>query len=247
MATRWRLFGGIVLIFGVLQIMLVQGFGAAQSLNQVKQTADTLAESGHLGGLSAGVASFGYLLTASSASSAYQSFLVLVTSLALIWTFRQVHEGERPRIRDGFYYGVFPLVQFLLVLLVVALQTLPAVIVTSLYAMANGGGLVVNLTEHALWIALTGGAVTLSLYMLSSSLFALYIVTLPGMTPMRALRTARELVRYRRWTVMRRILFLPILLVLAAAVVVIPLIILVTPVAAWAFLLAASPRARSAS
>ncbi len=46
----------------------------------------------------------------------------------------------------------------------------------------------------------------LTLIYVKSSLFALYIVTLPDMTPMKALRSARELARYRRWTVLRKIL-----------------------------------------
>jgi hypothetical protein len=71
--------------------------------------------------------------------------------------------------------------------------------------------------------------------MLASSLFALYIVTLPGMTPIRALRSARGLVRYRRWTVIRKILWLPLLLLLVAAVIMLPIIIWLTAVAQWVF------------
>ena len=57
-------------------------------------------------------------------------------------------------------------------------------------------------------------------------MFALYIVTLPDMTPMKALRSARELVRYRRWTVLRKVLFLPLMLLVVAAIIMVPIIIL---------------------
>jgi len=75
----------------------------------------------------------------------------------------------------------------------------------------------------------------LSLYMLSSSLFALYIVTLPDMTPMKALRSARELVRNRRWIVLRKIIFLPLALLVLGGLVVIPVILIWAPAAQWIF------------
>jgi hypothetical protein len=64
-----------------------------------------------------------------------------------------------------------------------------------------------------------------SIYMVSASVFALYIVTLPDMTPRPALRAARDLVRFRRWTVIRRVFFLPLFLLLLLGVIIIPLIL----------------------
>jgi K+-sensing histidine kinase KdpD len=58
-------------------------------------------------------------------------------------------------------------------------------------------------------------------------------VTLPDMTPLKALRSARELVRYRRWTILLRVLFLPVLLLLAAAIIMVPIITLLTPLTKW--------------
>lgn len=237
LAQNWRLFGGIILIYGILQILLVQGFGAASDVREVRDSLSVLADGGGgLGRAVVGLTSFGYMLSTSGAGSAYQMFTVLIVSLALIWTLRQVHEGERPRVRDGFYFGMFPLVPFILVLLVVGLQLVPAIVVGSLYSVAAGSGVIVTGIEHLLWMALLFSAVTLTLYMICSSLFALYIVTLPGMTPLKALRTARELVRHRRWVVMRRIILMPVLLVLMTAIVVVPLIIFAAPLAAWVFL-----------
>jgi hypothetical protein len=64
---------------------------------------------------------------------------------------------------------------------------------------------------------------------------ALYIVTLPDMTPMQALKAARALVRYRRWVVLRKVLFLPLALLLIGALIVIPFALYVTPVAPLVF------------
>jgi hypothetical protein len=71
--------------------------------------------------------------------------------------------------------------------------------------------------------------------MVSSSVFALYIVTLPDVTPMQALRSARELVRHRRWSIARKVLFLPVSLLVIAAAIMIPVILLLTPASEWAF------------
>ena len=68
----------------------------------------------------------------------------------------------------------------------------------------------------------------LSLYMICSSLFALYIVTLPNVTPMKALRSARQLVLHRRFLVLRKILFMPLALLVLGAIIMIPLIIFLT-------------------
>ena len=69
--------------------------------------------------------------------------------------------------------------------------------------------------------------------MLCSSLFALYIVTLPDMTPLKALRSARQLVRYRRPLVFRKLLYLPVALLVIASVIMIPVIALIAPAAPW--------------
>jgi hypothetical protein len=71
--------------------------------------------------------------------------------------------------------------------------------------------------------------------MVTSSVFALYIVTLPNVTPMAALRSARDLVLHRRWLIMRKVLFLPVALLVIAAIIMVPVIILSPAVAEWLF------------
>jgi phosphatidylglycerophosphate synthase len=55
------------------------------------------------------------------------------------------------------------------------------------------------------------------------------------MTPMKALRSARELVMHRRWEVLRKLIFLPIALIIIATIIMIPLLLIATPVAVWIF------------
>jgi hypothetical protein len=169
-------------------------------------------------------------------AGAYQLFLTLITSLALIWTLREIYAGNKVRIRDGFYWGMYPFIQFMLVIFAAVIQLLPVIVAGYIYNLVNSG-IAATGVEHLLWAVTFVIFGIISLYMLSSSLFALYIVCLPDMEPMEALKSARELVRYRRWTLMRKLIFLPIFLLVTGAVLIIPLIYFAPVLATITFLL----------
>ncbi len=243
--TLWahkKLFIGITLVYGVLNLIFVQGItSGAGDVNSLKDTLNQ-AFNGHLAGLASSLGVFTLLVgSAGNASNgtagAYQLFLALIASLAMIWTLRQVFAETIPRVRDGYYKGIYPLVPFVLVLAVIGLQLLPWLVGASLYSLVINNGIAVYFVEKFLWALLYALLALLSAYMVSSSVFALYIVTLPDMTPMKALRSARELVRHRRWTVLRKVLALPVVLLLVAAVIMVPIIIWLTPLAQWVFFL----------
>lgn len=234
-----KLFAGITLIYGLLNLLLVQGIAGSQDLGSLKNTLDQLF-SGNFGALASSLSVFAVLVSSAGSSadptgSAYQLFLGLIGSLAIIWALRQVLAGNKIRIRDPYYRGIYPLVPFVIVLLVVGLQLIPLLIGSSLYSLVINNGIAVYAAEKFVWALLYAALALLSFYMLSSSLFALYIVTLPDMTPMKALRSARELVRHRRWTVLRKILALPVILLIIAAAIMLPIIIWLTPLAQWIF------------
>jgi hypothetical protein len=121
------------------------------------------------------------------------------------------------------------------VLLFIGLQLLPLVGANLLYGFVATGGVVTTVLEKAVWALLIGSLVLLSLYMVTSSVFALYIVTLPDVKPLEALRAARDLVLYRRWIVMRKVLFLPFILLLIAIIITVPIILISPGVAEWLF------------
>lgn len=233
-----QLFAGITLVYGVLNVVLAQGLGGTD-VNDLK---DQLGEifTGNYGSLTSSLIIFTSLLGSAGNSSselagAYQLFLALIASLAIIWALRQTVAGSKIRIRDSFYRGMYPLIPFILVLLVIGLQLIPLAIGSTLYSLVVTNGIAVLAIEKVLWSLLFALSALLSLYMIASSIFALYVVTLPDMTPYKALRSARELVRYRRWTVLRKVLFLPLGLLLASALIMVPIIIFLTPLAKYVF------------
>jgi hypothetical protein len=236
---NWKPFLGIIVIYGVLNLTLVQSFSGSD-INSTKNNLDSM-NTGAFGGLLSSAMLFIYMASSSgnvnsSTAGAYQLILTVVTSLALIWTLRQVYAGEKVRVRDGFYWGMYPLVPFVLVAAAVITQLLPVVVGGYVYNLVTQG-ISATPIETTLWFILLAMLALITLYMLSSSLFALYIVCLPNVTPMAALKSARELVRYRRWMVMRKIIFLPVFLLVAAAIVIVPLIFIAPLVAGITFLL----------
>ncbi|HVV26290.1 MAG TPA: hypothetical protein VHC21_04670 [Candidatus Saccharimonadales bacterium] len=240
----WRhkkLFFGITLVYGLLNLVLVQGLASSTDVTSLKNTLDH-AFHGHFASLASGASVFAVLVTSagngsSQTAGAYQLFLGVITSLAVIWTLRQVLAGSIVRIRDAYYQGMYPLIPFILVLLVIGLELIPLLIGSGLYSVVITNGIATNAPEKILFAAIFAALAAVSIYLIISSIFALYIVTLPDMTPLKALRSARQLVKGRRWSLLRKILFLPVVLLLAAAIIMVPIIIFLTALAQWVFFL----------
>lgn len=238
----WRskkVLGGVILIYGLLNLMLVQGLAAATDVVSLKDQLNQVF-TGNFGQLASSFSIFLVLVgSAGNGSSptagAYQLILGLIASLAIIWALRQIFAGTQIRIRDAYYNGMTPLIPFILVLLIIGVQLMPMLVGSTVYSIVMANGIAVHVIEQISWFALFIILTLTSLYMISSSLIALYIVTLQDMTPIKALRSAKNLVRGRRWEVMRKLLFLPFILLIVAAVIMLPIIIALTPLAQWAF------------
>ena len=240
--TLWRhkrLFIGITLVYGLLNLVLVQGLSSSTDVSSLKSELSQVF-TGHFGSLASSLSIFVVLVGSagngsSQTAGAYQLILVVITSLAIIWALRQVLSGVQLRVRDAYYRGMYPMIPFILVLLIIGLQLIPLLVGATLYGIVTTNGIAVYFVEKLVWALVFAVLALLTLYMLSSSLFALYIVTLPDMTPLKALRSAREVVRHRRWTVLRKIICLPIILLVIAALIMLPIIIWLTPLAQWVF------------
>jgi hypothetical protein len=236
---HWKVIGGIMLVYGLLNLVLVRGISGGLNVSELKSETDSLFH-GFSGHIASSFTIFGLLISssgnvASAASSAYQTFLLIIVSLAVVWSYRQLLAGNAIRIRDGFYQGMQPLVPVILVLMVVSVQILPLLLGAWVYVSIVNGSIAVTAIEQISTIIISLLLMAWSVYMLCSSLFALYIAALPGMTPLRALRSARELVRYRRWSLIRKLLFLPLILSIICVLVMLPIILVVPVIAQWVF------------
>jgi hypothetical protein len=236
---KWR-FLGILTIFGLLQIILVQGILGSDFNEVVAAVKDALNTDKPSFDIT--IALFAYLIgTSGSASTSngnvYQILLVLVASLALIWALRQLTAGTKIRIRDAYYKGMHPIIPFILVFLTVLLETIPLLIGVWLFNTVRVEGIAPSVFEQVFWFAVAGLFALLSIYLLIASVIALYVSALPDMTPFRALRSAHRLVKFRRIAVLWRILFLGIVYIVVLAAIVLPVISIAPTYAPWAFYL----------
>ena len=242
--NHYKIFLGIALIYGLLTLVLVKGFSGGLNVSTLKTDLNQVF-SGNFGALASGLGVFVVMIgsagsNSTAASSPYQLVIAIVTSLAVIWSLRQVLANKKFRLRDTYYKSMYPLIPFILVLAIVSLQLIPLMIGSTIYGMVVSYGIAVSIIERIIWVLVFLGLATLTIYWLSSSLFALYIVTLPDMTPIKALRSAKELVTGYRWQVIRKVIALPVILLAAAIVVMLPVIVILTPLAQWVFFLLTS-------
>lgn len=229
---NWKTLGGIVLVYLLLNVVFASGISNISSaFANIKTNLNATGSSGLLhaaGGFSSLVGSAGS--SGSATGSTLQSVLFIIESLVIIWALRHLLSGQVVSVKEAYYKSTTPLVPFLLVILVIIIQLLPvtigaavlAAIATSVFA-GSGAATVVS----ALAFVLLAGW---SIYMVSASIFALYIVTLPNIQPRQALRSARDLVQFRRLLVIRKVLFLPLFILLAMGVIIVPLILYVSAI-----------------
>jgi hypothetical protein len=236
---NWKPFLGIMLIYGVLNMVLVQSF-SGEDLGRAQQVLEGTASDSVYGDIGTSLILFAYLAASSGnlqsdTAGAYQLVLTVTTSLALIWALREAYAEKKFRIRDAFYRGMYPLVPFVVLVFIGTLQLLPVVFGGFVYNLVSTTGIALPGIESLLWMVVFFLLALLSLYMLSATIIALYIVCLPDMTPMVALQSARELVNFRRWAVVRKIIFLPILLLVISMAIILPLIYISAPLAGSMF------------
>lgn len=233
----WRPLGGIMLIYLVLNIVFASG------ISNISQTFDSIKNDLNTGGghaLWRAAGGFGALVGSAGAStsptgSALQSMLFVTVSLVVIWALRHLLSGQAISIKLAYYRAMAPLTPFLLVILMIIIQLLPmtlggvilAAVATSVFTSATAATVVTTI----IFLLLAAW----SIYMVSASIFALYIVTLPDMLPRQALRAAGDLVRFRRLAVIRKVLFMPVFILVVMGLIVVPLILYAKPVVPVAF------------
>ncbi len=227
---HWKPLGGIVLIYLILNIVFASGVSNISSnFDTIKS--DLKASGGQglwhaAGGFASLVGSSG--ASSSATGSALQSVLFVLESLVIIWALRHLLSGHNFTIKLAWYRAMAPLIPFLLIIFWIIIQLLPVTIGGVVLAAVSSS--VFTNTAWATVVSIIFFALLAlwSIYMVSASVFALYIVTLPDMEPRQALRSARELVRFRRLIVIRRVFFMPIFIFVVMGLIMVPLILFVS-------------------
>lgn len=229
---HWPQFGAIYLIYAVITFVLVRGVSINTNGSQLKAIVGGLSSSTSAQA-SAVTNAFSLFInssgnTNSPSAGTYQLFILLIFSLVIIWSLRMVTSGKKLKVSDAFYKSLYPFIPILLVVLLIGIELIPLLLGAYFYSVVLTDKLFNNLFEEIGLIAVCVGMALVTLYFITSSIFAFYIVTLPDMRPMIALRSAKRLVKSRRFVVMRKVLFLPIALIVIGGIIVIPSTVLST-------------------
>ncbi len=233
--TIWenrKLFFGLGCIYLILFTILV-GLGSQETYtaltDTLQETNTTIVDGnfsqiGQAGLLFLTIASVGIAGESSESQQIYAALLALMVWLTTVWLLRNRLAGQKVKLRDGLYNAGTPLLSTFLVGLVLVVQLIPILIGIIAFSAAASTGLLNGGAEAMLfWVALSLLAL-LSLFWATGTIFALIIVTLPGMYPMKALRSAGDLVLGRRIRILLRWLWMFLVLGLFWAVILTPVI-----------------------
>lgn len=231
-----KILAGITAVYAVLYVVLVRAGSSFDVDGTNELIRDSLGDNDILNNtvLTGTLISSGGS-TNSASGGLYSFILLIIGTLAFIWAIRHLMARTKFRIRDAYYKGMYPIIPFVIVLFVISLQLIPFVVGGFLYSTAEINGLISTIFERVLFVILWGGLAALSAYWLANSLMAIYAVTLPDIYPMQALRSTKQVVKTRRWTVLSRMLVLVIFLALIALSVLLLTVFIAPNVAVYVY------------
>ena len=234
--TLWesrRLFVWVVVVYALLSGLLV-GLASQDTYTTLSTTLrDTSGEifTGNWGEIGKAGLLFATSVTGSltatptEAQQIYAGLIALLIWLTTVWLLRATKAGQRPRFRDGLYNAGAPIVPTAAVSLALIIQLVPAALAVIAFSAAMSTGFLSGGVEAMIFTVVATLLIVLSTYWVTSTLIALIVATLPGMYPMRALKTAGDLVIGRRLRILFRWLWLAFLILVVWALVMIPIII----------------------
>ncbi len=232
--NKW-LFTKFIIIYSALSGLVLGMMSQSnyQLLNStISHIGDTLFQ-GQVGALGQNLAIFSGVLSGafntppSEAQQLYGGMFFLVGWLTLIWLLRQIKAGTKNlRVRDGIYSSGGPLVATFLILMVILIQLIPFALAIMAYVAAQSVDVFDDTFFTTLFWLVELLLIALSTFWLTSSLLGLVVVTLPGMYPLRALRSAGDLVTSRRLRILYRLLWLIITLLIIWLIAILPAIAL---------------------
>lgn len=232
-----RIFVSMFILTIVLNVVFVKGFSAVLDLpvlkDELQQTAklNNLQLSSTLVGIVAGSGSSG----STEQASVYQSLFMFSFCLAYIWLFRSITDSptKKLNLRLIFYNCMTPIVQFLALIIIAGVQLIPLIAGLSVFTTVQVNGLAVTAVETTAWGILALAATLLSFYLIVPTTLALFIVTVPDMTPMRAYKKAKQIVKGGRLKILQRIVTLIFLLILLVGAMLMLIVVTIPVLAEW--------------
>lgn len=224
----------LILSFSVATALL-SGVASQESYRQLSDVLDETSKN-VLTGTWGEVGKAGLLLTTAlngtfrsdmtEVQQVYAFLLVLFTWLTTVWFLRNALASRNtPKLRTAIYNAGAPIVPTALIAVVLLLQLIPAAIGIIAYTTAISTGFLSNPLLSIVFSFVVLGLLLLTVYLIISSFFALIVVTLPGMYPWQAIRTAGDMVVGRRLKILLRVFWLFVVTAILVIVIMLPLII----------------------
>ncbi|MCR5699864.1 MAG: hypothetical protein K6G49_00305 [Candidatus Saccharibacteria bacterium] len=231
---NWKLFLPLLIIVVVLNALLV-GIMDQDNYAQYQEVLDETSLQ-VAGGDIGNVAKAGLLLIStvstgglsgesSEAATVFGVLIFLIIWLVTIFLLRHILAGHKVKLRDGLYNAMTPLISTFLVLIVALIQCIPIFLLIIVYSAAVQTEFLATPFYALVFFIFAMLMIILSAYLLSSSLIALVAVSAPGLYPLRALRTASDLMMGRRVKFILRLLALVIMLAILWMLIMLPLIL----------------------
>lgn len=222
-----------LLFTGVFILLLI--IGPSQYSHYADLTTSTEEVSGQLEGniQKVAVEVFALMVTVMSGSltsgisetqQVYSGLFYLLLWLVTIWLIRHIVSGASVKFRDGLYSAGAPILSTIVVITYGLIQLLPLAILIWVLSVMSATGAVGGVLFTVLGTFIAVAFAGLTLYWLIGTLFASIIVTLPNTYPLAALRSAKQLVGGIRLRLLKRILWLLLLVTVAHLLVLLPVI-----------------------
>lgn len=170
--------------------------------------------------------SSGYSAQSSEAQQIFSVVIFLMAWLTTVWLLRNILAGHKVKLRDGLYNSGAPIFSTILIALLVAVQLIPIAIAFVGYSAALSSGLLAGGVASMLFWLGAGLLAVLSLYWITSTLFAMVIITLPGMYPYQAIKTAGDIMLGRRIKILFRWVWMALVVIVVSVIVLISIILL---------------------
>lgn len=217
--TLWRFkkLWLVFIVFTALLSFLLIGFTQQSNYAQVTETVDLVGES--LKGTVFEQIPSGVILVTSTLSGALggnmtesqqiiSTFFYFFMGLVVIWLLRQLLAGNKVRFRDGLYNAGAPVVPMVVLTIVLMLQLLPVALLLMAYTTALSQQILDGGIETAAFTLAVIFAVLLTFYFITTTVFAYMVSTVPGIYPLQAYASARQLIAGQRLRMLARLLLL---------------------------------------
>lgn len=232
---NWKLFFGFLIIIVAMNIIFV-GLMSEETYQTVQDSIDEssevlqygeigrLAKSGLL--LISTVTTGGLTKGMTEVQQVFAFFFGAVTILVTIYYLRHLMAGNHPRLRDGLYNALAPLISTMLVLILVFIHMIPIFIFMIVYSTALATDFLSQPLYAFLFWLFGSLLLLLSAYLLPGSILAICATTVPGIYPMQAVNATTDLIQGRRTKFIIRVLFSIIFVAVIWIIVMLPLIYL---------------------